>query len=39
MEYVLDFVEKGSMTDIDIVEDITSLTREEIRGCSETIII
>lgn len=36
-ELVLDFVEKGSLTPIDIVSDITGLTYEEIRSCSECI--
>lgn len=38
-EFVLDFVEDGSMTPIDIVSEITGLTYEEIRSCSEILVV
>lgn len=38
-EFVLDFVENGSLTPIEIVADITGLTYEEIRSCSEMVTI
>jgi len=39
MEFVLDFTSDGSLTDIDIICEITGLSKEEIRSCSEIIII
>jgi len=38
-EFVLDFAGEGSMTPIDIVAYITGLSYEEIRSCSEILII
>lgn len=38
-EFVLDFVEEGSITPIDIVSDITGLSIKEIRSCAEIITI
>ena len=38
-EFVLDFTEDGSTVPIDIVADITGLTCEEIRSCSDTMVI
>ena len=38
-EYVLDFVEKDSLTPIDIVSDITGLTYEEIRSVTNVKIV
>lgn len=37
--FVCDFVYKGSLTPIDIVEDITGLTVDEIKKVSEILII
>jgi hypothetical protein len=37
--FVFDFVYKGSLTPIDIVEDITGLTVDEIKKVSEILII
>ena len=38
-EFVLDFVCEGSMTEIDIVSEITGLTYDEIRSISEILTI
>ena len=38
-EFVLDFVEVGSITPIDIVMEITGLTYEEVKSCSEILVI
>ena len=38
-EFVLDFVEEGSITPIDIVIEITGLTYEEIKGFCEILVI
>ena len=38
-EFVLDFVEEGSITPIDIVIEITGLTYEEVKSCSEILVI
>jgi len=38
-EFVLDFMEDGSITPIHIVVDITGLTIEEVRSCSEILFI
>ena len=37
--FVLDFVYKGSLTRIDIVEDITGLTIDEIKKVSKILIL
>ena len=36
-EFVLDFVEEGSITPIDVVMDITGLTYDEVKSCSSII--
>ena len=38
-EFVLDFVCDGSMTPIDIVAEITRLTYDEIRSCSDILVV
>jgi hypothetical protein len=38
-EFVLGFVDDDSITPIDIVSEVTGLTYDEIRKCSETIIV
>lgn len=38
-EFVLDFVENGSITPIDIVMEVTGLTYEEVKSCSEILLI
>ncbi|MEC7753821.1 MAG: hypothetical protein VYB44_07310 [Bacteroidota bacterium] len=36
-EFVFDFTEDGSMHPIEVVADITGLTYDEIRSCSDTM--
>jgi len=38
-EFVLDFVEEGSITPIDIVMEVTGLTYEEVKSCSEILVV
>ena len=38
-EFVLDFIEEGSITPIDIVMEITGLTYEEVKSCSEILVV
>ena len=38
-EFVLDFVEDGSITPIDIVIEITGLSYEEVKSCCEILIL
>ena len=38
-EFVLDFVEEGSITEIDVVMEVTGLTHEEVKSCSEILVI
>ena len=38
-EFVLDFVEEGSMTEIDVVMEVTGLTYEEVKSCSKILVI
>ena len=38
-EFVLDFVEEGSFTPIDIVMEVTGLTYEEVKSCSEILVV
>ena len=38
-EFVLDFVEEGSMTEIDVVMEVTGLTYEEVKSCCKILVI
>ena len=38
-EFVLDFVNEGSLTSIDMVMEITGLTYEEVKSCSKILVI
>jgi spore coat protein CotH len=38
-EFVLDFMEEGSITPIDIVMDVTGLTYDEVKSCCEILVI
>jgi len=38
-EFVLNFVREGSITPIDIVMEITRLTYDEVKSCSEILVV
>ena len=38
-EFVLDFVEEGSITEIDVVMEVTGLTYEEVKSCCKILVI
>ena len=38
-EFVLDFVEEGSLTEIHVVMEVTGLTYQEVKSCSKILVI